>query len=45
MATWIERVMTGTGGLNCEQNSATLDQINDGYNFELLELLQAFKED
>jgi len=36
--------MIGIGGLICEQSSVTLDQINDGYNCDLLELCQPFKE-
>ena len=42
MWTWIVRLKIGNGGLNCEQSSVTLDQINDGYNCDLLEL-SAFK--
>jgi len=44
MWTWIVRLMIGIGGLICEQSSVTLDQINDGYNCDLLELCQPFKE-
>ena len=32
------------GGLACEQSGVTLDQINDGYNSDLLELYQPFKK-
>jgi len=44
MWTWIVRLMTGIGGVICEQRSVTLDQTNDGYNSDLFELCLPFKE-
>jgi hypothetical protein len=41
---WIVRLMIGTGGLACKHSSVTLDQINKGYNSDLLELCQPFKK-
>jgi len=36
--------MIETGGLICEQSSVTLDQINDRYNCDLLDLCETFKK-
>jgi hypothetical protein len=42
MLTWIVLVMTGTGGT--ASSSVTLDQINDGYICDLLDLCQLLRK-
>jgi hypothetical protein len=42
---WIVPLMIVNGELACEKSGVMLDQINDGYNSDLLELCQHFKKE
>jgi len=44
MWTGIVRLVIRTGGLTCQHNSVTSDQINDGYSSDLLESCQLLRK-